>query len=181
VINNSHKWILLENNKFVSGLYYENVNSGRIIMRLGVVGGSPIIRTAPLLPQYDNCDIPSPLIGGPNAGLFLLVAALSNLQRVDVCRVNDCYPVMFIYYFDGYTAILGQWQIASVSCYSCIYNNSRPSITDIYFRVSKSGDYITVTNIGFLLNISKAISTCEYRVFIIRDIKLHTTLAILAT
>jgi hypothetical protein len=144
-------------------------------MRLGVVGGSPTARAAPLLPQYHNCDAPSPIVG-PNAGLFLSVAVLSNFQRVDVCRINNRYTGMLLHYFDGHTAVLGQWQISSVSCCSCIYNNSGPSISDIYFRLSKSGDHQIVTNISFLLAISEAISNCEYRVFNIGEVKLHTIL-----
>jgi hypothetical protein len=82
---------------------------------------------------------------------------------------------MLIHYLDSHTAVLRQWQISPVLCCSCIYDNSGLSITNIYFRVSKSGDYQIVINISFLLNISKAVLTCKYRAFTIREVKLHTT------
>lgn len=48
VISRQYKWILLQNDGCISGLYYKNVNSVRTIMRLGAIGDGTTARAAPL-------------------------------------------------------------------------------------------------------------------------------------
>ncbi|KUJ07346.1 uncharacterized protein LY89DRAFT_545051, partial [Mollisia scopiformis] len=107
----------------VAGFYYENVTSGTTIMRLGVTGDDTPSRAARLPPLYHNCGFPSPPIGSPNAGLFLSIAVLSGLKRVDMCRINKRCAGMLLQYLDGHTTILGQWHSSPPSQQSCIYNN----------------------------------------------------------
>jgi hypothetical protein len=165
VVSNSYKWILLQNKGCVSGLYYENVKSGTTITRLGVIGDSTTVRAAPLPPQYHDCGFPSPPIGRPNAGLFLSVAVLSGLERVDVCYIDKRCTGMLIHYLNGHTTVLGQWHASCVSQCSCIYNCSGPSITKIYFRMLKSGDHQIVTDISFSPDTSETTPVHDYRVF----------------
>jgi hypothetical protein len=75
-------------------------------MRLGVTSNSFSLKTTPLTPQYRVCGIP--LIGSIGAGLFLSTAHLSDLEKVDLCRVsNRCIGIM-IHYISGLTVVLGQ-------------------------------------------------------------------------
>jgi hypothetical protein len=174
VVENAYNWILLKTSKWVSGLYYENPNPRTTIMRLGVVGDGPIASATPLLPQYYDCDFPFPLIGSPNAGLFLSVAALNDLERVDLCHVDNRCTGMLIYYLDGHSAVLGQWQSSPFSRCSCIYNSSRPSITKIYFKLSKFQSHQVVADVSFSPDTNETTSACEYRGFTVGEVKSHS-------
>jgi hypothetical protein len=149
----------------ISGLYYENVKSGTTILRLGTIGDGTAARAAPLPPQYYNCDFPSPLIGSPNAGLFLSSAVLDGPQRVDVCYIDKRCTGMMIHYHTGPTIVLGQWHTSCVSRRSCIYDSSGPSITNIYFLMLQSGDRQIVTDISFSPDTSETTPARDYRVF----------------
>lgn len=173
VINNQYKWILLQNDGCISGLYYENVSSGRTIMRLGVIGDGTTTRAAPLTPQYHNCDFPSPPIGTPNAGLFLSFAVLSGLERVDVCYVDKRCTGMLIRYVDSHTVALGQWHTSCVSQCFCIYNSSGPSSTKIYFRMSKTRDRQIVTAISFSPDTVEIMQDSDYQVFNVGEVRLQ--------
>ena len=73
-------------------------------MRLGVIGDVTLPTATPLTAQYSLCEIPP--IAGPNAGLFLSIAVLSGLKKVDLCRVsNRCIGIM-IYYLNGLVVVL---------------------------------------------------------------------------
>lgn len=172
VASNGYKWILLGQEGYVAGFYYENVTSGTTIMRLGVIGDGTPARAAPLLPQYHNCDCPSPPIGTPNAGLFLSVAVLSSLERVDICHVGKRCIGMLIRYLDSRTVVLGQWNACPSQC-SCIYNSSEPGITKIYFRMSKSGDRQIVTAISFSPDAFEMAPDSHYQTFTMGQVKLQ--------
>ena len=161
-------WILLQQEGCITGFYYESVNSSTTIMRLGVTGDGTTRRAAHLPPRYHNCDCPSPPIGTPGAGLFLSVAVLSSLERVDICHVDKRCTGMLIRYLDSRTVVLGQWNTYP-SRYSCIYNGSEPGITKIYFRMSKFGDRQIVTAISFSF---EAAPDSHYQVFTIGQVRL---------
>ncbi len=141
-------------------------------MRLGVIGDGITARAAPLPPQYHNCGFPSPPIGSPNAGLFLSFAILSDLERVDVCHVDKRCTGMLIRYLDGHTVVLGQWRATS-QC-SCIYDGSGPSITNIYFRVSKSSRIVTA--VGFSPDPVEMTLDSGCEVFSIGEVRLQADL-----
>jgi len=171
--SNRYKWILLQQEGCIAGFYYENVNSGTTIMRLGVTGDGTAARAAPLPPQYHNCNFPSPPIGSPNAGLFLSFAVLSSLDRVDVCYVDKRCTGMLIRYLDSHAVVLGQWHASSASQCSCIYNSSGPSITNIYFRISKSRDRQIVTSISFSPDTAETTPDSDYQVFSVGEVRLQ--------
>jgi hypothetical protein len=165
-MGNQYKWILLENGGCVTGLYCENSLS--TIMRIGVVGDGTSPTTTPLTPQYSLCPIPP--IAGPNAGLFLSVAILSDLEKVDLCRVsNRCIGIM-IQYTNGLIIVLGQWQTAGVAQHSSIYKSDNKSDTtsapNIYFRMTRCERHNIVTDVSFSEDHSGAITlNSSYQVF----------------
>jgi hypothetical protein len=137
-------------------------------MQLSVTSDSVPQKTAPLTPQYRVCRIP--LIGSISAGLFLSTTVLSGLDKVDLCRVSNRCIGMLIYYTSGLTVVLRQWRAAGGLQYSCIYksdNRTSPtSITNIYFRITRSGRYTIVTNVSFLEDYSRVvIPNSEYQVY----------------
>lgn len=142
-------------------------------MRLGIIGDGTTARAAPLMPQYHNCDFPSPPIGSPNAGLFLSFAVLSDLQRVDVCHVDTRCTGMLIRYLDSHAVVLGQWQTSCISQFSCIYNSSEPSSTKIYFRMSKNRDRQIVTAISFSPDTVETTPESDYEVFSVGEVRLQ--------
>ncbi|KAH9208844.1 hypothetical protein DL95DRAFT_32875 [Leptodontidium sp. 2 PMI_412] len=165
VISNGFKWILLQHEGYIAGLYYENVKSGMTIMRLGVIGDGTAPGATPLQPQYHNCGFPSPPIGAPNAGLFLSFAVLHGLERVDVCRVKNRCTGLMIHYLSGRTSVLGQWHASCAPQSSCIYDSHGPAITNIYFEMSRCKDRQIVTAVSFAPSTAEATSDSEYRVF----------------
>jgi len=72
-------------------------------MRLGATGDGTPTTTTPLTPQFRICEIPP--IAGPNARLFLLVAILSGLEKVDLCRVSNRCIGILIHYINGLVAV----------------------------------------------------------------------------
>ena len=62
-----------------------------------------------------------------------------------------------MHYATGPTVVLGQWHSPYVSEHSCIYNGDGPTITNIYFRMSKSQQYQIVTDIGFSMDRDEAV------------------------
>jgi hypothetical protein len=171
VIDNGYKWILLQHEGCIAGLYYENVKSGTTIMRLGVTGDGTTPRAAPLHPQYHNCGFPSPPIGTPNAGLFLSFAVLHGLERVDMCRVEKRCTGLMIHYLGGRTSVLGQWHTSCASQSSCIYDNNGPAVTHIYFEMSRCRDRQIVTAVSFAPSTAETTSDSEYRVFSVGEVR----------
>ncbi len=137
-------------------------------MRLGVIGDDIPLKTTPLTPQYRVCRIPP--IGSIGAGLFLSTAVLSGLEKVDLCRVSNRCIGILIHYLSGLTVVLGQWRTAGGLQYSCIYksdNKTDPtSITNIYFRITRSGRHTIVTDVSFLEDLSGvAVPNSKYQVY----------------
>lgn len=141
--DNRYRWLLLGQKGCVTGFYYENVKSGMTIGRLGVVGDGITARAAPLPPRYHNCDFPSPLIGSPNTDLFLSLAVLSDLKRVDACYVAKRCTGMLIGYHHSPTVVLGQWHTSRNSRHACIYEDSGATIANVCFMMSKSSRVVT--------------------------------------
>ena len=137
-------------------------------MRLGVIGDGTLLTATPLTAQYSLCEIPP--IAGLNAGLFLSIAVLSGLKKVDLCRVlNRCIGIM-IYYLNGLVVVLGQWRTAGVAQHSYIYNsddkNNTNSVPNICFRMTRYRSYNIVTDVSFLEDHSKAMELdSSYQVF----------------
>ncbi|KAK0119426.1 hypothetical protein ONS95_010878 [Cadophora gregata] len=148
---NSFKWLLLGQEGCIKGLYYENVNSGQTIRRLGVIGDGTATRAAPLPPQYHICEFPSPLVGSLNGDLFLSSAVLNDLKVVDVCHVNERCTGMLICYHNDRTVVLGQWYTSGYSRRTRIYRDGGPTVTNIYFRISKSSQIVTAIDFSSLV------------------------------
>ncbi len=137
-------------------------------MRLGITSDGTRTTTTALTPQYRICEIPP--IAGPNAGLFLSVAILSGLEKVDLCRVLDCCTGILIHYVGGLIVVLGQWRTAGSSQHSCIYKRDKKSdttnITNIHFRMTRSKRHNIVTDISFSEDRSGVvIPNSKYQVF----------------
>lgn len=176
VMANRYKWILLGNRGCITGFYYEMPIARPAIMRLGVIGdGNSELKTYQT-PQFPACDSPYLPLVGPDAGLFLSIAVLSGLKKVELCRVaNRCTGVM-ISYLKALPVVLGQWHTSLPSQQTCIYDSNGPSIvSEIYFRTSKSGDHQVVTDISFSVDNSK---DCDYQAFTTE--KVTTDLAIVS-
>jgi hypothetical protein len=174
-MQNEYKWVLLRNKGCVTGLYYENSLSK--IMRLGVIGDGTPPTTTPLTPQYPVCKIPP--IAGPDAGLFLSVAILSDLEKVDLCCVSNRCIGMLIQYTNGPIAVLGQWRTVGVSQHSCVYkkDSSKSDTTSIYFRVTRSGKHNIVTDVSFSGDHGMVVTPdSEYRVFVTGQVRSSSNL-----
>jgi hypothetical protein len=132
------------------------------------------------------CGIPP--ISSIGAGLFLSTAGLNDLEKVDLYWVsNRCIGIM-IHYISGLTVVLGQWQTAGSLQYSCIYksdNKADPtSITNIYFRITRSGSHTIVTDVNFSEDHSGVvIPNSEYQVYRVGEVMLlsHLTICNLLT
>lgn len=129
-------WILLKSKGHVSGLYYEDPGSRKIITKLGISDDGISPKATLLNPQY-YCACVIPGIAGPNVGLFLTVATLSDIRKVDLCRIGSRCTGILIHYHTGLKAVLGQWHANGFSKKSCIYDGSR-SFTKICFRMVAS-------------------------------------------
>jgi hypothetical protein len=101
----------------------------------------------PLPVPCHSCNFPP--IAGPNAGLFLSIAVLSNINKVDLCRVSNRCTGLLIHYLDGSTTTLGQWNGCHVSQHSCIYHSNQSSITNLCFGMAKFQNHSIVTDIRY--------------------------------
>lgn len=171
MIDNGYKWILLRHEGCIAGFYYEKVEAGLSILRLGVTGDGTSAQARPLYPQYYNCGFPSPPIGTPNAGLFLSFAALRGLERVDMCRIENRCTGLLIHYLGGRTSVLGQWRVSCASQRSCIYDSDCPAASNIYFEMSRYKDRYIVTAVSFTLSTAETTSDSEYRGFDIGEVR----------
>jgi hypothetical protein len=123
-----------------------------------------------LTPQYH--DSPGwPPIATPTC-LFLSIAVLSGLTTVRLCRVGNRCTGMLMHYGTGPTVVLGQWHSPYIAAHSCIYNGDGPTITNIYFKMSKSQHYQIVTDIGFSMDWDEAVRDSDFQVFNIQTVKL---------
>jgi hypothetical protein len=149
VENKKYKWILLKKKRCVVGFYYENPTIGPTIIRLGIISDSTFLSDTTLMPRYAILGFPSPLIAGLNAGLFLLVAVLSNLKKIELCRVASRCTGLLIHYINGLSAVFRQWHTSSALQHSCVYDSSRPSVDTICFKIAKRQRYQIIIDISF--------------------------------
>jgi hypothetical protein len=142
VIANRYKWILLGNQGYITGFYYEKPIARPVIIRFGVIrDGNSELKTHQT-PQFPAYDSPYLLLVGPDAGLFLSIAVLSGLKKVELCRVANCCTKVIINYFRALPVVLRQWYTSFLLQQTYIYNSNRPSIvSEIYFRTLKSEDH----------------------------------------
>lgn len=144
---NIYNWVFLGSRGSILALYYENLPSGSVITKLGIIGDGVSPMTTPLTPHYHVCDFP--VIASPNAGLFLSVAVLSGLQKVDLCRIENRCTGILMRYNSGLTLVLGQWHVPSVSQHSCIYDSPTEYTANICFRLTALKRHKIVTSIMF--------------------------------
>jgi hypothetical protein len=108
VIANRYKWILLRNQGCIIGFYYKKLIACPVIMRFGVIKDeNSELKTHQTLqfPVYNN---PYFLLVGPDTGLFLSIAVLSDLKKVKLCRVVNCCTRVMISYFKALPIVLKQ-------------------------------------------------------------------------
>ena len=79
-------------------------------MRIGVHGDETSSILNPLKPRYLFHGGSIPKIGTPKSGLFLSVASLNGLKKVDLCCVGNRCTGLLIHYVKGPTVPLGQWR-----------------------------------------------------------------------
>jgi hypothetical protein len=148
-MGNRYKWILLDKPGFITGFYFEKPIASPVIMRLGVTrdrnSGS---KGHPNL-QYPACDAPYLPLVGPNAGLFLSVAVLSGLRKVELCRLGSRCTGVRIHYLRAPPVVLGQWHTSYPSQHTSIYNGNGRNACRIYFKILKSDDHQVVTDVSF--------------------------------
>ena len=163
VMASRYKWVLLGNPGCITGFYYEKPIACPVIMRLGVVGDGNSELETHQIPQFPVCDSPYIPLVGPGAGLFLSVAVLSGLKKVELCRVANRCTGLMIYYLNALPVVLGQWHTSYNSQQACLYDDNGPStVSKVYFRTSRSRDHNVVTDISFSADKSK---DCDYRDF----------------
>ena len=144
---NKYKWALFDKPGSITGFYFEKPVDSLVIMRLGVTrDGNCKSRESPNL-QYLVCDAPYLPSVGPNAGLFLSVAALLTLRKVELCRLGSRCTGMRIHYLRAPPVVLGQWH-TSPPYHTYIYSKGL-NACEIYFRMAKSGGHQVVTDISF--------------------------------
>lgn len=137
VVKGKYKQILLKSNRCIARFYYKNPTTCQTIIRLSITSdGTSPLDTALIL-QYATCDFPSPLIAGPNAGLFLLVVVLSDLKRVELCYVASRCTRLLIHYINGLSVVLRQQYTSCDLRRLYVYNTSGLSVNNICFRMAK--------------------------------------------
>lgn len=118
-------------------------------------------------------------------GVFLSVASLCGLDRVDACHVRERCTGLLIRYVDGPPAVLGEWNTTDASQHSCIYKRSDgKSITKVCFRMLKyypevaDVELLTDASYASLGNDNRVYDNIMYdnRVFRIDEVRLDTSL-----
>jgi len=162
VMNDKYKWILLDRPGSITGFYFEWPKSA-VIMRIGVTRESNSMGTGSPNLEFTACGAPRLARVGPNAGLFMSVADLSNLRKVEICRVGIRCTGLKLYYLQTPTAVLGQWHTTDSSQHVSISNSNGPNTMGIRFRFSKSGDHQVVTDISFGADTSDDCNSSYFR------------------
>jgi hypothetical protein len=153
-VENRHvsPWILLKH-YLPSGFYYTKL--GQQITGFGICGERPPLAPEYLKPQHFISLAPSSPSSMKFAGLYLSVASLLKLERVDVCRGGPrdsrCTGIL-LHYQSGKSVALGQWYTDDAS-HSCIYDNKGPKMSKVCFTMSNAGrpsDRPFVKNVRFL-------------------------------
>lgn len=114
-MDGDYKWILLKSKGCITGFYYEVPISSPIIRKLAVTSDAAPQSDLPFVAEYPMVGLPSTPISGPSAGLFLSTAILSNLRRVELCRIGNRCTGLLIHYLNGLSTALGQWHPLSTS------------------------------------------------------------------
>jgi hypothetical protein len=171
VMNDKYKWILLDQPGSITGFYFEWPKSA-VIMRIGVTRESNSVGTGSPNLKFTACDAPRLARVGPNAGLFMSVADLSNLRKVEICRVGIRCTGLKLYYLQTPTAVLGQWHTTTsdFSQHVSIFNSNGPNTTGIRFKFSKSADHQVVTDINFGPDTG---DDCNSSYFRLGEVRLH--------
>ncbi|KAK0111101.1 hypothetical protein ONS95_001479 [Cadophora gregata] len=162
VLNDMYKWILLDGPGFITGFYVEYPYSLEI-MRIGVIRERDSLGVGSPNLEFTACRAAFLPHVGPNAGLFMSVADLSNLRKVEVCRVGVRCTGLKLYYIQAPTVVLGQWYTTGASQYASIFNGNGPNIKGIRFKLSTSGEDRAVTDISFGTDISDDCNSSYFR------------------
>ena len=149
VMSNMYKWILLDKPGIITGFYFEKPIASPLIIRLGVTSDRNLGSKRHLNLIYCACNAPYLPLVGPNAGLFLSVAILSDLRKVELCQVGNRCTGVRIHYFYAPPVVLGQWHTSYLSQHTSIYNGNTDNAYTIYFKTSKSGHHQVVTDVSF--------------------------------
>lgn len=128
-------WILLHHSDPYC-FYYTRFNDQ--ITGFGICGESTPSKLGARKPQHFVTSTPSPPSKMVFSGLFLSVASLSKLERVDVCRRGCRCTGILIHYISGKCVALGQWHTDNASS-SRILDSRWPGRSKICFTMSKSG------------------------------------------
>ena len=129
------RWILLHHDS-PSGFYYTRLN--RQITGFGISGEVSPSRPDALKPKQYVTSTPSPPSTMIFSGLFLSVASLSKIQRVDLCRCGSRCTGILITYTSGKSVALGQY--THDASHSRILLDGGPhGFSKICFTMSKSG------------------------------------------
>ncbi|CZT42360.1 uncharacterized protein RSE6_02229 [Rhynchosporium secalis] len=148
VMNNKYKWILLDRPGSITGFYFDWQKSP-VIMRIGVTRESNSAVTGNPNLEFTACNAPYLPRVGPNAGLFMSVASVSNLRKVEFCRVGTRCTGLKLHYLQAPTAVLGQWQTTAFSQHVSMSHTNGLDTMGIRFKFSKSGDHQVATAISF--------------------------------
>lgn len=146
-MSNKYKWILLNRPGSITGFYFEWPNSA-VIMRIGVTRDSNFVASRSPSLEFTACSAPRLPRVGHNAGLFMSVAVLSSLRKVEICRVVIRCTGIKLYYLNTPTAILGQWY-THFSQQVSISGSNRLNTLGIRFKFMKSSGHQIVTDISF--------------------------------
>lgn len=133
-----YKWCRLRTNGYIVGFYHNSpIPSDTPIHKIGAVGDGNTIIEEPLLPQYIECEIPEPTTAGRRPRLTHSVATLTDLKKVDVCRVGNRCTGLLINYYEAPPVVLGQWHTSQPSQHGCIFESSGRGLntpTHVYFQ-----------------------------------------------
>ena len=168
-VQQKYRWFRLESEGYIVGFYYE---ASKMITRLGITSDACEDRLGPQLPLYHDSDYP--LIAGPDAGLFVSVACLVEIKRIEICQTADRCIGMLLHYFDKPPGVLGQWN-TSYSC-RCIHDSNRASITGIGFTTKVFGDHNILTEIHILRDETSVSSGSNFQVFRTGEVRLSNLL-----
>ena len=170
-----YAWYRLRAYGCVAGFYYDGLGPLGI-RRLRVVGDELSVSPLPRVPQYMACKAPM-LAKSTNpwpSKLYLSVADLRDLRRVDICKVADRLSGMLIHYNKNPPVALGQWRTNKPTRHECIFDSNGPQLivpSYIYFKTSKlREDQEFVTDVSFSPLIAEDGS---YQAFSLQQVSSH--------
>jgi hypothetical protein len=181
------KWTFLHHTGSITGLYYQNVLAGNKIMCLGVPSSDeyPSATRVRLQDHHSPFNTWSHLVPGyykynRNKDLFLSKATLWGVQEVKTCHIKNRCIGLWLQYDDDRADVFGQWRTTLDSRHTCVYNNTYPPITHVYFKICKGSSFSDqiVTNVCFSLDAVEEIpdSNTSYKAFRIEEVRCKTNL-----